>query len=65
MIFNKGVGKMYYDTLTGKYVDRETLKKEFSYLVATNQVATKSFLLYISDCVKSGNLEIVKNYSTI
>ena len=56
---------MYYDTLTGKYVDRETLKKEFSYLVATNQVATKSFLLYISDCVKSGNLEIVKNYSTI
>ena len=65
MIFNKGVGKMYYDTLNGEYVDRETLKKEFNYLVATKQVDTRSFLLYISNCIKSGNLEIVKNYSTI
>ena len=56
---------MYYDTLQGEYVDRETLKKEFDYLVANNQVDTKSFLLYISGCVKSGNLEIVKNYSSI
>ena len=56
---------MYYDTINGQYVDRETLKSEFNYLVATNQVNTKSFLLYISDCVKSGNLEIVKNYTTI
>ena len=56
---------MYYDTINGEYVDRETLKSEFDYLVATKQVASKSFLLYISECVKSGNLEIVKNYSTI
>ena len=56
---------MYYDTSTGQYVDRGTLKSEFNYLVATNQVNTTSFLLYISDCVKSGNLEIVKNYSSI
>ena len=56
---------MYYDTSTGQYVDRETLKSEFNYLVATNQVATKSFLLYISDCVKMGTLEIIKNYTTI
>lgn len=56
---------MYYDTLTGEYVSRETLKSEFDYLVATNQVDTKSFLLYISGCVKSGNLEIVKNYTML
>ena len=56
---------MYYDTLTGEYVSRETLKKEFNYLVSIKEVDTNSFLLYISDCVKSGNLEIVKNYSSI
>ena len=56
---------MYYDNLNGEYVDRYTLKKEFDYLVSTKQVDTTSFLLYIRDCVKSGNLEIVKNYSSI
>ena len=56
---------MYYNTLNGEYVDRETLKSEFNYLVSTKQVDTNSFLLYISDCVKSGTLEIVKNYSSI
>lgn len=56
---------MYYDTLIGEYVSRETLKNEFNYLVANKQVDTKSFLLYISDCVKSGTLEIVKNYTSI
>ena len=56
---------MYYDALNGEYVDRETLKSEFNYLVANKQVDTHSFLLYISDCIKSGNLEIVKNYSSI
>ena len=56
---------MYYDTLNGEYVDRETLKSEFNYLVANNQVDINSFLLYINDCVRSGNLEIVKNYTTI
>lgn len=56
---------MYYDTLQGQYVDRETLKKEFDYLVKNKLVDTNSFLLYINDCVKSGNLEIVENYSSI
>ena len=56
---------MYYDTLHGEYVNRETLKSEFNYLVSIRQVDTKSFLLYISDCIKSGTLEIVKNYSSI
>ena len=65
MIFKEGVGKMYYNTLNGEYVDRETLKSEFNYLVSTKQVDTNSFLLYISDCVKRGTLEIVKNYSSI
>ena len=56
---------MYYDTLNGEYVDRETLKSEFDYLVSTKQVDTTSFLLYISDCVKSGTLEVVRNYTSI
>ena len=56
---------MYYDNLNGEYINRETLKSEFNYLVATKQVDTNSFLLYVSDCIKSGTLEIVKNYSSI
>ena len=56
---------MYYDALNGEYVSLETLKSEFNYLVATNQVDTTNFNLYIIELLRSRNLEIVKNYSSI